>query len=247
MIAREETHKEQVEAEDKAVAPTEDDHANLLWNCGINVQFLLFMTFELNLWEWKVWEIVQFLVKPLSEAHNRCRFAHLDFIKPFTGPADVFMSHCWGGSWGDFVASACTGASEFRFIWIDIFAVRQWPGNVADLDFRRVIERCSALVVALSPTDGIVSREIIPGDWDRELYLQSAEYQQAKKILAFCRLWCVVEMYSAVQAGKTIVFRCNKVLLVTGSVANVGTEGADIMLENFQSVSMVSQHLPSPR
>lgn len=31
------------------------------------------------------------------------------------------------------MASACAGARSDRVVWIDVFAVRQWPGNVADL------------------------------------------------------------------------------------------------------------------
>ena len=35
-------------------------------------------------------------------------------------------------------------------VWIDVFAVRQWPGNAADLDFRGVIAGCRALLVCVS-------------------------------------------------------------------------------------------------
>jgi len=66
---------------------------------------------------------VEYLVKPATEDHGRCRFADLPFVKPYTGPATVFMSHCWGGRWGDLVAAACAGASKLRIVWIDIFAV----------------------------------------------------------------------------------------------------------------------------
>ena len=124
VIAMEEERMKKIVAEDKSAAPTPDDHADLQHRCGISVEFLLFLTFELNLWSWKTWEIAQFLVKPLTEANGRCRFAHLPFIKPFTGPADVFISHSWGASWGDLVAAACTGASTKRYVWIDTFAVR---------------------------------------------------------------------------------------------------------------------------
>ena len=66
------------------------------------------------------------------------------------------MSHCWGANFGDLIGAACHGARKDRVVWIDIFAVRQWPGNVADLDFRGVIERCNAiLVVSTSPVDGL--------------------------------------------------------------------------------------------
>jgi len=70
-------------------------------------------------------KVVQFLVLPATEAHGRCRFADLPFVKgAFTGPATVFMSHCWGAKWGDLVAAACSGARTDRVVWIDVFAVR---------------------------------------------------------------------------------------------------------------------------
>jgi len=42
-----------------------------------------------------------------------------------------------------------------RIVWIDIFAVRQWPGNSADLDFRGVIGGCTAVIVAMSTIAGL--------------------------------------------------------------------------------------------
>jgi hypothetical protein len=95
----------------------------MLRNFGVRIDFLLWFTFELSLWEWRTFEVVQFLVKPLTEDHGRCRFAQLPFMQPFVGPATVFMSHCWGGRWGDLVAAACSGARTDRLVWIDAFAV----------------------------------------------------------------------------------------------------------------------------
>ena len=96
-------------------------------------------------------QVVLFLIKPATEDYGRCRFGDLPWVKPFTGPASVFVSPCWGGRWGDLVAAACVGAKPGRYVWIDIVAVRQWPGNVADLNFRAVIHRCRAFVVAVAP------------------------------------------------------------------------------------------------
>ena len=68
-------------------------------------------------------QVVKHLVKPATVGHGRCRFADLPDVKPFTGPATVFMSHCWGGRWGDLVAAACSGARADRVVWIDVVAV----------------------------------------------------------------------------------------------------------------------------
>ena len=69
----------------------------------------------------------------MTEGEGRCRFADLPGVRPYTGAATVFMSHCWGASWGTLVLAAANGARVDRVVWIDCFAVRQWPGNAADL------------------------------------------------------------------------------------------------------------------
>ena len=119
VIAEEETHKARAEAEDKA-AGWDAEHLRAK---GVRVSWLVAFTAKNNLWGWKTYEVVNFLVKPATEGHNRCRFADLLEVKPFTGPATVFMSHCWGGRWGDLVAAAASGAAHNRIVWIDVFGV----------------------------------------------------------------------------------------------------------------------------
>ena len=116
MITSEEEHKRTIEAEDK---PTVDMsvHAEKLRGCGVRVDFLLALTFTLDLWEWKTWEVVQHLVKPTTEGEGRCRFTELASVRGYAGMATVFMSHCWGGRWGDLVAAACAGADTNRVVW----------------------------------------------------------------------------------------------------------------------------------
>ena len=83
-----------------------------------------------------------------------------------------------------------------------MFAVRQWPGNGADLDFRGVLEGCTAAIVAAAPIEGTLLKDAI-GDggmtWPqkREAFFQSVEYAEAAKVLPFCRLWCVRAMGTA--------------------------------------------------
>ena len=90
---------------------------------------------------------------------------------------------------------------------IDVFAVRQWPGNEADLDFRGVLKGCAATIVAAAPIQGTLSENgkavdkygIIWGMSNpdtRKAFLKSPEYAAAAKILPFCRLWyaCVVPL-----------------------------------------------------
>ena len=74
-------------------------------------------------------QVVQFLAKPATEDHGRCRLADHPAVRPFTGPAAVFASHCWAGRWGDLVAAACAGGRMDRFVWLDVFAVRRRGGQ----------------------------------------------------------------------------------------------------------------------
>jgi len=90
-------------------------------------------------------------------------------------------------------------------VWIDIFAVRQWSGNVADLDFRGVISRCDALVVSTSPVDGLEGW--IDFDSDRDAFLASDKGKAAKKTLPFFRLWCIVELVAAIILNVPIVVK----------------------------------------
>ena len=116
MIASEEQHKLAAEAEDQPTAGT-PAHAEKLRSCGVRVDFLLALTFALDMWEWKTWEVVQYVVKPATEGEGRCRFMELAAVRAHAGAATVFMSHCWGGRWGDLVAAACVGGDTKRIVW----------------------------------------------------------------------------------------------------------------------------------
>jgi len=105
------------------------ENAEKLRGRGVRVDLLVALTIALDLWNWATWEVVQFLVKPATEKSGRCRLADLPAVKPFTGPATVFASHCWGANWGTLVAALCAGGRHDRFVWLDIFAVLQRPGN----------------------------------------------------------------------------------------------------------------------
>ena len=67
--------------------------------------------------------------RPPHPLASRCRFVDLPEVraKGCVGEADSFGSHCWGATWGQLVASLADQADPNRRVWIDIFAVRQWP------------------------------------------------------------------------------------------------------------------------
>ena len=99
------------------------------------------------------------------------------------------------------MAAACSGARHDRVVWLDVVAVRQWPGNTKDLDFRGVIGRCTAVVVGVAPLEGAVAEGPLYHDGFNGKegsaafgeYLASDEYKAAAEVLAFARLWCIGE------------------------------------------------------
>jgi ankyrin repeat protein len=189
-IAEEEQWSNKIQQED--VSNT--DHMSLLHGCGVTIEWLLAFTFDHNCWDRPTWWVNRHIIKEATRT-NRKRYMELDEMKQYARPATVFMSHCWGATWGDVVLAACHGARFGRVVWIDLFAVRQWPGNGADLDFRNVINKCQAFIVSVSPVDGL--KEFMGSSEDRDTYLASDEGIAAKKRIPTFRLWCNVEIAAA--------------------------------------------------
>jgi hypothetical protein len=66
------------------------------------------------------------IIKPATE-DTRCRAVELPEMESYVGPASTFISYAQAGRWGDLVAAIADGNADLeRFVWIDIFAVRQW-------------------------------------------------------------------------------------------------------------------------
>ena len=61
-----------------------------------------------------------------------------------------------------------------------MFAVRQWPGNAADLDFRGVLEGSTAAIVAAAPVEGKLSlnEEIDASTMSQILKLQNKGHDE---------------------------------------------------------------------
>ena len=57
MIASEEQHKAKAQEEDAPTAGT-PAHAEKLRCCGIRIDFLLGLTFALDMWDWKTSDVV---------------------------------------------------------------------------------------------------------------------------------------------------------------------------------------------
>ena len=77
--------------------------------------------------DWTTAMVVERKVRP-ETASRRCRHVELQAAAD-VGEASVFISHTWGALFCDLVAAILYVASDETFVWLDIFAVRQWPGN----------------------------------------------------------------------------------------------------------------------
>ena len=82
--------------------------------------------------------------------------------------------------------------------WVDIFAVRQWPGNVVDLDFRLVVKEADAFLLCARHVQEVV-------DMSSEDINALQVPEVATRICAFFRLWCVVELAAAQLFEKPVV------------------------------------------
>ena len=109
--------------------------------------------------------------------------------------------------------------------------MRQWPGNGADLDFRGVIRGCTALVVAAPVIAGELTGRFMQDD-ETAAFLASEAGAAAKKLLFAFRLWCVVELHAALEAGIPVVIRAGKAAR-EGDAVKFDTEGAVMMLSNL--------------
>jgi hypothetical protein len=148
---------------------SEDDHMDFVHGCGVTVDWLLAFTFDHDCWERPTWWVNRHIIKEATR-NSRCRYMHLPEMKKYARKAKVFASHCWGSKFGDVVMALAHGARADRTVWVDLFAVRQWPGNVGDLRFRDVIGKCDAMIVSCSPVEGL--KKFMGARKDRLHYLR---------------------------------------------------------------------------
>jgi len=183
VLEQEKAHAAKAELED---ASWGDGLSDMRIGCALRIDFLVALTFELNLWGWPTAQVVLNLVKPFTEEH-RCRFADHPFVSKYKGKADALMSHAWGNLWGELIAAAAQGAPMGRYVWICALANRQWPGNKADIDFKTMVERTNAIVVANPVPEGRISEEL--DGWD--LSHHRVELKNIIKRFTVSRIWCI--------------------------------------------------------
>ena len=184
----------QIQTEEERTAQDVERHGAMVHRCGVSVKWLLAFTHKHDLWEWPTWKVNRLIIKPATMA-TRCRYAHLPEMKPFVGPATVFLSHCWGAPFKDVVTASMANARNDRFVWLDIFAVRQWTGRDADLCFEHVIKRCQAMIVSISLHQDLrPEKPMTP--WELHALYQEKIGLIRRKVSVW-RLWCIVEMAAA--------------------------------------------------
>jgi hypothetical protein len=147
-----------------------------------------------NCWLWPTWKVVRDIIIPATRG-IRCQYTDLPSMTKLRRCAKIFLSHCWGSVWGYLVGATCYGADLDRVVWIDIFAVCQWPGNDADVDFRGVIRRCTAVIVAVVRVEELTT--FLSTKSQHVSFLTCDAGEAAKNKMAFFRLWCIVELGSA--------------------------------------------------
>ena len=105
------------------------------------------------------WKVVRDFIQPATRA-RRCRYVEL--LDPSeVGRATNFVSHCWGAPFEDLVAAVghALNGDESVYVWVDILTVRQWPGNVADLNFASVVRDAKALILVSMHLDSVAQMD----------------------------------------------------------------------------------------
>ena len=162
---------------------------------GVSIGFLWTFTKKFNCWDKSSWWIIRYIIKPMTQT-RRCRFVELDWMEEYVGPAHTFISYAQQGTWGDLVAAILDGGADLnRKVWLDIFAVRQWPSDSPDLDFASTIAHCNSFMCVCSYVEFAAKMERTDV-LSRKIDLISAN---DRKKIAFLRVWCLVEIAAAAE------------------------------------------------
>ncbi|KAL1520006.1 hypothetical protein AB1Y20_023487 [Prymnesium parvum] len=171
-------------------------------------------------------QVVSELIKPATR-RTRARFVET-LPSDAVGRVDVFVSHTWGAPFRELCAAVRHAVGdESAFVWIDIFAVRQWPGNAADVDFRPTVEAAKGFLLVGSDVTAlrvIHPKMVLDGKLhtyekqpDAVLKIENSKFEfenglpkEALSRCAFFRVWCVVELVAALRQGKPTVLMIGK-------------------------------------
>lgn len=184
---------------------------------GVKIGFFYELVKQYDLWDWNVWDIIRFIIKPLTEK-TRCRFVELPFMQEHVGPASTFISYAQASNIGDVVAAIVDGGADLeRCVWFDAFAVRQWPSKRPDLDFASTILHCTSFIT------------VVPSflEYKHLNDLHEVEFDMRRKT-PFLRVWCLVEAHQALKMPDiAYIMKCGSYVKVQELV-----ESGEVKVEN---------------
>ena len=176
---------------------------------GVTIGFLWHFTKYFNCWEWTSHDVIRKIVKPLTE-EKRCRFVELPEMKDHVGPASTFISYAQAGRWGDVMGAILDGGADLsRCVWLDVFAVRQYPSRCPDLDFASTIAHCSSFMVICSARKEVEEMDTLDA-WAGKTHLIP---EHVRKMICFMRVWCLVEAQQACKMGIPYIMKCGSYAL----------------------------------
>lgn len=199
-----------------------NDYGKLSARRGVTLGFLLSWTKERNCWDLRTEEVVEKFIKPETET-LKCRYIELPSMQAsgVVGKTRTFISHTWGAKWGGLVAAVLDGdASLDRIVWIDIFAIKQWPINdplemQLELDFGLVIRECESFLIVCSYLEEVETMD------EQDLFSRNSKKLsfETRRQIAFLRSWCLAEMDAALNYyGIAIIMKCGEYNYINGQL-----------------------------
>jgi hypothetical protein len=184
-------------------------------------------------------EVVQQIIKPATEG-RKCRYVAL--LEPsVVGRARAFSSHTWKAPIHDLIAAIAHVLPDDAFVWVDIFAVLQWPvpEQALDLDFRSVVQACGALILVAVHVPEIAALTI------PEAQAQGNVPEAAKQLCAFFRVWCLVEIAAALEAKLPVVMLVGSSTFIGATPAALPVPAAAPTVDDA-SAPYTLQFVPDP-
>lgn len=254
--------EELIKAEDLAafgtLEPGSDASAEASVNRGVTIGFLIDFTNKHACWEYPTWKVVRDIIQPATAA-TRMRYADLPEVRALgvVGRASTFGSHCWGARWGVLVSALADHSVRDRRVWLDVFAVRQWQGNTADLAFAGVIDRCSSFVIACERADTEEKENqgrTFVGMTIEQTFAKRVDLlaEEVRSKIAFFRSWCLLEIQTAVNAPNcAVVMRIgepdNDKLSADGCPRFRPDNGMPKALTNLVDIAQAEAKMPEDR
>ena len=211
---------------------------------GVKIGFLLELTKKYGCFNWTSHDVIRKIVKPMTES-TRCRFVELPEMRDHVGPASTFISYAQAGRWGDLIAAVMDGGADLeRCVWLDVFAVRQFPSRCPDLDFASTIAHCKSFMVvcsALKELEEIDTFDMFSGN----IY---ALPEDIRRKICFMRVWCLVEAQQACKMGIPFIMKCGSYTLDDeGEVVFKGNSKALHKMSYLVDVSKAEASVASDR